>query len=149
MQDETCKYRPAQVSTAAPVEGSDGSSSGTGASFVQISCGGMHTVALDGEGKVWTWGVNDEGALGRKTEGTCWEGAQDLGVSSVPGLAEMPASAGAATQIAAGDGFTFALCGGSVYGCGLFKDDQGGITGFHGAKKGLQVRALTGFFIRP
>ena len=40
----------------------------------------------------------------------------------------------------AGDGFSFALAGGSVYGCGIFKDDQGGINGFLGSVPGLQVR---------
>ena len=39
----------------------------------------------------------------------------------------------------AGDGFSFALAGGSVYGCGIFKDDQGGINGFLGDIPGLQV----------
>lgn len=33
--------------------------------IVQISCGGMHTVALASDGSVYTWGCNDEGALGR------------------------------------------------------------------------------------
>ena len=67
--------------------------------FVQVSCGGMHTVALAADGKVWTWGVNDEGALGRKTEGTCWEGEEDKEEASRPGLAELPASAGQVTQV--------------------------------------------------
>ena len=42
-------------------------------------------------------------------------------------------------QVVAGDGFSFVLAGGSVYGCGLFKDDQGGINGFCGNNPGLQV----------
>lgn len=37
--------------------------------FVDVVCGGMHTVALSTTGDVWTWGVNDEGALGRMTHG--------------------------------------------------------------------------------
>lgn len=32
-----------------------------------IACGGMHTLALDSEGKVWSWGVSDDAALGRRT----------------------------------------------------------------------------------
>lgn len=32
---------------------------------VQLDCGGMHTVALTEENKIVTWGVNDNGALGR------------------------------------------------------------------------------------
>ena len=35
-------------------------------SIVSIICGGMHTVALTNTGIVYTWGCNDEGALGRE-----------------------------------------------------------------------------------
>ena len=120
-EDETVKYRPAQV-TAAGLP-----------SLVQVSCGGMHTAALDQQGRVWTWGVNDEGALGRCTEGTSWqeveEGSKEP--SAVPGLAPLPSTNIKAVQVAAGDGFTFALTAeGAVYGCGMFKDDQGGLNGF-------------------
>ena len=34
-------------------------------SIIKIVCGGMHTVALSSSGAVYTWGCNDEGALGR------------------------------------------------------------------------------------
>ncbi|KKY29635.1 putative gdp gtp exchange factor [Diaporthe ampelina] len=34
---------------------------------VQITCGGMHVVALTKDNKILTWGVNDFGALGRAT----------------------------------------------------------------------------------
>jgi regulator of chromosome condensation len=33
--------------------------------ITKIVCGGMHTVALSTFGKVYSWGCNDEGALGR------------------------------------------------------------------------------------
>jgi len=33
----------------------------------QIAAGGMHSVAVSMEGQVYTTGVNDEAALGRKT----------------------------------------------------------------------------------
>ena len=35
-------------------------------SILKVVCGGMHTVALSSMGKVYTWGCNDEGALGRE-----------------------------------------------------------------------------------
>lgn len=38
---------------------------------VQIAVGGMHCVALTHDNKIFTWGVNDQGALGRDTT---WEG---------------------------------------------------------------------------
>ena len=33
-----------------------------------LFAGGMHTVVLDSEGSVWTFGCNDEGSLGRKVD---------------------------------------------------------------------------------
>ena len=38
---------------------------------VQIAAGGMHVVALTHDNKILTWGVNDQGALGRSTD---WDG---------------------------------------------------------------------------
>ena len=124
--------------------------------LLQVSCGGMHTAALDQEGRVWTWGVNDEGALGRCTEGTSWQEVEDAlkASSAEPGLAPLSANDGAsssiapslslkATQVAAGDGFTFALTAdGCVHGCGMFKDDQGGLNGFSAKVKLQRTFAL-------
>lgn len=63
-----------------------------GTQFVQVVCGGMHTVALSSQGEVWSWGVNDEGALGRITTGTCWEDeAEDAKANPAePGKAVTP-----------------------------------------------------------
>lgn len=36
----------------------------------------MHTVALLDNGSVQSWGVNDEGALGRQTAGELWDKAE-------------------------------------------------------------------------
>ena len=30
-----------------------------------IACGGMHSLAVTEDGELWSWGVNDEGSLGR------------------------------------------------------------------------------------
>lgn len=37
--------------------------------IVSFAVGGMHTIALDAEQNVWSWGCNDVGALGRDTSG--------------------------------------------------------------------------------
>lgn len=43
---------------------------------VQVAVGGMHCVALTHDNKIFTWGVNDKGALGRNT---AWEsGYEDI-----------------------------------------------------------------------
>jgi len=63
-----------------------------GKRVLAVACGGMHTVALAEDGCVYTWGVNDEGALGRPTSGTAWESEPDSNKedSTVPGLARLP-----------------------------------------------------------
>lgn len=38
---------------------------------VQVACGGMHAGAITHDNRVLTWGVNDQGALGRNTK---WDG---------------------------------------------------------------------------
>lgn len=44
---------------------------------LQVAAGGMHTAALADDGTVWSWGVNDEGALGRQTAGELWDKASE------------------------------------------------------------------------
>ena len=43
---------------------------GEGQGIVDVAVGGMHVAALDMDGGVWTWGVNDQGSLGRDTKTT-------------------------------------------------------------------------------
>jgi len=64
-------------------------------SILKLVCGGMHTVALATDGTVWTWGCNDEGALGRK-------GAENTPLKVSDSLT-MPIS-----DISAGDSHTIA-----------------------------------------
>lgn len=115
---------------------------------VAVSVGGMHTAALTKDNKVLTWGVNDQGALGRNTD---WEGGlrdmdddnsdsdsdSDTGSGlnpkeSTPGqvdLSGLPEDT-VWTQLACTDSATFALTNdGHVYGCGTFRSNEG-IFGF-------------------
>ena len=101
---------------------------------VQVACGGMHTVALTRDHKIITWGVNDNGALGRDTS---WDGGlrdvdmesddeddEELNPSeSTPH--EIPSSSFPPrtkfVRVAAGDNCTLALTNtGLVYGWGTF-----------------------------
>ena len=113
---------------------------------VQIACGGMHAVALTKNNTILTWGVNDDGALGRDT---AWDGGvrdvdqedsddeddDDSGLNpfeSTPGevdAAAFPPST-VFTQVAATDSASFALTDdGQVYGWGTFRGSDG-IIGF-------------------
>ncbi|KAL8832236.1 MAG: hypothetical protein Q9170_004957 [Blastenia crenularia] len=112
---------------------------------VQVACGGMHVAALTYDGKVLTWGVNDQGALGRDTT---WEGGlRDVGDSenesdagSDSGLNPFESTPAAVTtfpegtvvvKLSAGDSHTLALTDeGLVYGWGTFRNNEG-ILGFN------------------
>ncbi|KAF4552511.1 Regulator of chromosome condensation (RCC1) repeat-containing protein 2 [Elsinoe fawcettii] len=114
---------------------------------VQIAAGGMHAVALTAENKILTWGVNDQGALGRNTD---WEGGlvdiddnksdgsdESLEVElnpreSTPTAVPTESFPEDTTfvQVAAGDSTTFALTDdGQVWGWGTFRSNEG-IFGF-------------------
>jgi regulator of chromosome condensation len=95
---------------------------------VQIACGGMHAAALTHDNKILTWGVNDQGALGRDTK---WDDSEeddnDSGLNpkeSSPGelSAEFFAPGTKFVQVVACDSSTFALTeDGRVYGWGTFR----------------------------
>ena len=85
--------------------------------FVQIVCGGMHTISLTLKGDVYTFGCNDESALGRKTE----EEEENF----APTIVEIP-TLNRIVQISAGDSHSAALdTSGSVFIWGIFRDSQG------------------------
>lgn len=105
---------------------------------VQIACGGMHVAALTHDNKILTWGVNDQGALGRSTT---WEGGlkdmddndsddSDKSDSGLNPAESNPTAVPASSfpedtqfvKLAAGDSHTLALTDdGHVYGWGTFR----------------------------
>ena len=105
---------------------------------VNIACGGMHVAALTHDNKILTWGVNDQGALGRDTT---WEGGlkdvddedsedsdqMDSGLNPLESNpTAIPASnfpdGTAFVELSAGDSHTLALTDdGRVYGWGCFR----------------------------
>lgn len=107
---------------------------------VQIAAGGMHVAALTHDNKILTWGVNDQGALGRDTT---WDGGMkdmddnksddsdddgdDAGLNpreSTPTAipSERFPNDTVFVQVAAGDSMTFALTDvGQVWGWGTFR----------------------------
>ncbi|OAA57895.1 ran exchange factor prp20 [Niveomyces insectorum RCEF 264] len=120
---------------------------------VQIATGGMHAIALTKDNKVLTWGVNDQGALGRDT---AWDGGyrdadkedgdsdkssddededDDTGLNpreSTPGEIDTTAVIPGTkfVQVVASDSASFALTeDGRVYGWGTFRASDG-ILGF-------------------
>lgn len=83
--------------------------------IVQAVAGGMHTVCLSDTGNVYTFGCNDEGALGRDTA--------EEGTEMVPAKVEL---AEKVVQVSAGDSHTAALTeDGTVFVWGSFRDNNG------------------------
>ncbi|KXH66787.1 hypothetical protein CSAL01_12937 [Colletotrichum salicis] len=91
--------------------------------IVQISAGGMHCAAVTDNGKVLTWGVNDDGALGRvKPPDAPEEGPQDLldPFESTPGPVYFEYDLDI-VQVATTNSACFVLTSeGTVYGWGSF-----------------------------
>ncbi|KAF7661414.1 hypothetical protein LDENG_00262460 [Lucifuga dentata] len=83
--------------------------------IVQVTAGGMHTVCISDTGHVYTFGCNDEGALGRDTS--------ESGSEAVPGKVALEEKV---VQVSAGDSHTAALTDdGTVYIWGSFRDNNG------------------------
>ncbi|XP_072357883.1 regulator of chromosome condensation-like [Scyliorhinus torazame] len=82
---------------------------------MQVEAGGMHTICLGVSGSVYTFGCNDEGALGRDT-------SQD-GSDMTPGRVVLNEHV---VQVSAGDSHSAALTDvGQVYIWGSFRDNNG------------------------
>ncbi|XP_067094351.1 regulator of chromosome condensation [Osmerus mordax] len=92
---------------------------------VQVAAGGMHTVCVSDTGSVYTFGCNDEGALGRETS--------EEGSETVPGKVVLEDRV---VQVSAGDSHTAALTeDGAVYLWGSFRDNSGVIGLLESMKK--------------
>ncbi|KAI9502932.1 regulator of chromosome condensation 1/beta-lactamase-inhibitor protein II, partial [Coemansia spiralis] len=85
--------------------------------IVDITCGGLHSMALTSDGQLWSWGCNDQKALGR--DGDEFTPAPVSGLDNVR-----------ITKAACSDSATFALSDdGHVYSWGTFRSSEG-IMGF-------------------
>lgn len=85
------------------------------AKVVEISAGGMHSLYLTADGKVWSFGCNDEGALGRDTS--------EEGSEYTAQKIDLPTDC---NRITAGDSHSaFLLSDGRVFASGSFRDSHG------------------------
>jgi regulator of chromosome condensation len=84
----------------------------------QVACGPMHTLSLDQSGKIYSYGCNDEGALGRITNG-------DETLEATPTAIELD---GEVVKISAGDSHGAALTStNQVFIWGNFRDEHGSV----------------------
>ena len=82
--------------------------------IARLAVGGLHTLALDGSGRLWSWGCNDDCALGRG------------GAENRPGRVRGGLDAGGVTLIGAGDSHSIAVdATGRVWAWGTYKGSDG------------------------
>jgi regulator of chromosome condensation len=87
---------------------------------LKVACGGMHTIVIAEGGLVYSWGVNDEGALGRKAD----KNTPDA--ESKPGLVPMPSGVAPAVDVSTGDSHVaVATSDGAVVAWGTFRTSSG------------------------
>lgn len=84
-----------------------------GKNVCNIACGALHNVAATSDGRVYTWGCNDDGAVGREGNEAFPMLVPDIRHETVIG-------------VAAGDSHSLVMTlEGSVYGWGCYKDKEG------------------------
>ena len=125
--------------------------------IISFAVGGMHTLALDSDSNVWSWGCNDVGALGRDTSAIS-EKLKDMDAndssddddgdlneaestpSKIPRDAFPPLIEGhKIVQLAATDNMSCALfSNGEVYAWGTFRCNEG-ILGFYQESINIQA----------
>lgn len=81
------------------------------ANVVEVKAGGMHSLCLTASGEIWSFGCNDEGALGRNTD--------EEGSETKPAKVELD---GKVVKISAGDSHSACLLeDGRVFAWGSFR----------------------------
>ncbi|XP_068149326.1 regulator of chromosome condensation [Drosophila tropicalis] len=101
---------------------------------VDICAGGMHNLVLTNSGEIYSFGCNDEGALGRDTT--------EEGSESSPGLVYLP---GKALKISAGDSHSACLLeDGRVFAWGSFRDSHGNMGLTIDGNKRMPINLLDG-----
>ena len=100
--------------------------------IVRVAVGGLHTLALTARGEVWSWGCNDDCALGRG------------GAESRPGRVRGLLDGRAVAHIACGDSHSIALdAEGRVFAWGTYKGADGYLGFDSTTKKQAQPRWLS------
>ncbi|GAA5903891.1 hypothetical protein JCM6882_001341 [Rhodosporidiobolus microsporus] len=110
-----------------------------------LMAGGMHSLVIDSEGKVWSWGINDNASLGRLT---AKPGVEPEELESNPMEVEnldLPAKPFKAVRVNAGDSHSLAISDyGDLRAWGSFRSSEGllGFDGSQGSKTQLKPTEL-------
>ncbi|CAF3323533.1 unnamed protein product [Rotaria socialis] len=104
---------------------------------VQIACGPLHTVCLTEKNQIYTFGCNDEHALGRPDSDDDDDEADQFGLVDMSGV--MDVNQEKIIQVVAGDSHTLVLSDvGKVYGWGTFRSSSTGVYGL--VQKGVMAK---------
>lgn len=119
----------------------DGGKEGWEGGVGELVTGGMHTVAIDGKGRVWTWGINDNAALGRSTSKPGIESEElESNPYQVEGLTGPNEEEFKAIRVAAGDSVSLAVSEqGEVKAWGSFRSAEG-LLGFDGSSSSSKTQ---------
>ncbi|GJN92900.1 hypothetical protein Rhopal_005940-T1 [Rhodotorula paludigena] len=120
----------------------EGGENGWEGGVADLVCGGMHTLAINNEGKVYSWGVNDHAALGRVTNKPDVESEE---LESRPMEVEQLGSdlqPFRAVRVAAGDSVSLAISeNGEVRAWGSFRSAEG-LLGFDGSANSSKTQLV-------
>ncbi|KAK0236587.1 RCC1/BLIP-II [Armillaria nabsnona] len=102
-----------------------------------LAAGGMHSLLVDSRGKIWSWGVNEQFALGRETENVVGTDADELEstpatVSGLDDFTAVSASAGDCISVVTSKE-------GQLRAWGAFRREDGS-SSFDGDSSGRSVR---------
>ena len=98
---------------------------------MKVACGGMHTLAIVQGGLVYSWGVNDEGVLGRRAV------KGDPEAESKPAPVNLGSKA--ATDLSTGDSHAAVVTAdGAIMGWGTFRTSSGLYASHPGRRTDLQ-----------
>ncbi|CAE6520459.1 unnamed protein product [Rhizoctonia solani] len=145
--DATGEYPRPRMQKFFKAASDKGELGGEGAGIEALAAGGLHTLAIDEAGKVWTWGTNDDGALGRKVEGPDPEDPtktidSDVAESTPTVLKTLVDEEFRAVSIAAGNNVSIALgTNGQLRAWGSFRSNEGAF-GFDGRPGSARIQYL-------
>ncbi|KAF5097449.1 hypothetical protein D0Z03_001415 [Geotrichum reessii] len=107
--------------------------------IVKLAVGGTHVLAIDKEGRLWSWGQNDSGVLGRPTKENDDEVDDDWVINSkesTPKRVENVPVTAVFVDVAATDNLSVAITDeGQLYAWGTFNDE-----GNKSFKKGVEIQ---------
>ncbi|QRV83856.1 RCC1/BLIP-II protein [Ceratobasidium sp. AG-Ba] len=145
--DATGEYARPKMQKFFKTASDEGKLGGEGAGLESIAAGGLHTLAVDESGKLWTWGTNDDGALGRIVEGPDPEDPtktieSDVAESTPTVLKTLADEEFRVVSVAAGNNVSVALSTeGKLKAWGSFRSNEGAF-GFDGRPGSSRIQYL-------